>query len=96
MSAKDRLDTYERDWERHERWRMPHDDSKPGLYIDKGRDTCVKLHEMPPDLRTPAALAAAGSVSPMLLLFLASADREDSKSSTAGHLKNGRVRCRTD
>lgn len=52
MSAKDRLDTYERDWGRHERWRMPHDDSKPGLYIDRGRDTCVKLHEMSSDLRT--------------------------------------------
>lgn len=65
MSAKDRLDTYERDWERHERWREPKrgfvaDAGNPGgKYIEKssygGGAPFVRFSEMPSELRDRVA-----------------------------------------
>jgi hypothetical protein len=57
MSAKDRLESYERDWERHLRWRNPpaHDSAKPGVYAAcergfGGTDRSLTLREMNHDL----------------------------------------------
>jgi len=58
MSARDKLDTYERDWARHLNWRKPRDGGEPGLYLDERSGLgglSIRFREMPSDLRDRVA-----------------------------------------
>lgn len=56
MSARDKLDSYERNWAHHQNWRKPRDGGSPGRYVEKGTlggrfDLALTFRELPADLR---------------------------------------------
>ncbi len=61
MSARDDLNRYEQDWERHMNWRHPreHESAKPGAYVYEGggfrTEHAVRFSEMPTALRDRVA-----------------------------------------